>query len=301
MDTWRALRVGIMLVSFVVALACSLPSAVTPEPAPPVVQLGTPRPKATVAPVATPPPVAEAPTATPPVVAGPCSRPQAVYGDVGFCYDPAVASDVEFLLLPAAQEEVLFTETWSLPERLQFGLIGYPKRVDRQGMPHLIVYPTEMLRNAHPTAAGFVQEVERLLSVRPSSGAIDEIPVILPVNAAQVFRARVSYLSEGNARGVSFLTTYAQDVTPIVNESLFYIYEGFIGDGRQMVVAWLPVYHPSLRDSWAEYSDAEMDMFYDDYMGYLDAVTADLEMEPADSFVPSLELLDAMMLSVQVR
>ncbi|MCU0520983.1 MAG: hypothetical protein MUF84_09855 [Anaerolineae bacterium] len=301
MDRRRLLRVGMVCLAAVVGLACSLVSANGGQDEVPSATLESGiRPKATstvgVVPLAQP-------TATPeaPVDAGSCSLPQAAYGDVGFCYDPGVATSVEELVLPAADEEVTFGEFWSLPERLQFGLQGYPRGMDRQGQPHMIIYPTEALRAANPQAAEMIDAITRLLDTKPAPRTLDSIPVFLPVNAAQVYRARVRYVQEGNARGVAFLTAYAQDLTPVVNESLFYIYEGFIGDGRQLVVAWLPVYHPSLRDTWAEYTQEELAPLYDDYEAYLDEALANLEMQPADSFIPDLDLLEAMMLSVQVR
>ena len=69
----------------------------------------------------------------------------------------------------------------------------------------------------------------------------------------------------------------------------------------EATVARLPVYHDSLRDTWAEYSQEALAPLYDDYAAYLDEALANLEMQPASSFLPSLELLDAMMVSVQVR
>ena len=282
------------------ALACHLPNASTPA------SPGA-KPPATLAssiggkPTPPPPQAAAtvAPTDEPPAAAGPCPQGNAARaGAVVLCYDPAVASNVNGSVLPAAQEDVLFGDIWAMPERVRFEMQGYPSGVGN-AQPYIVVYPTDGLEAASPTAAEILDQIRLILDTKPAPSTIDSIPILPPVNAAQVYRARVGYLEGGNARGIHFLTQYAQDVTPVVNEALTYVYEGFIGDGSHFVFAWLPVSHPTLRDHWSDYSNEELAPLYDDYDAYLYEALANLEMQPASSFTPDLDLLKAMLESIQ--
>ena len=304
MSNQRLRGLGWVALLVLLALACHLPNATSsgsPTVGPPATLSSSIGGKPTP-----PPPPAEAtplptemPTKAPPQAAGSCPQSDAVQmGNVGICRDAAVASGITATSLPPGEEEVLFGDMWAMPERVRFDLVGYPLGVSN-GQATIIVYEADGLAAASPSAAEILDQIRSILDTKPAPSTIDSIPILPPVNAAQVYRARVGYLEEGNARGIHFLTQYAQDVTPVVNEALTYVYEGFIGDGSQFVFAWLPVSHPTLRDHWSDYTQEELAPLYDDYDSYLYEALANLEMQPAASFTPPLDRLDAMMASIQ--
>ena len=67
-----------------------------------------------------------------------------------------------------------------------------------------------------------------------------EIPILPPADAGQILKARVKLLRFHGGKGFAFLTTYAQDINPVVNDALFYTFQGLTDDGRY----WVAVYYP---------------------------------------------------------
>jgi uncharacterized protein YraI/WD40 repeat protein len=137
-----------------------------------------------------------------------------------------------------------------------------------------------------------------LLAERPS-GFVREFPALPLNNAAQVIHAQIHYLDFQTGRGVRFLTQYNQEARPINNQELVYVFQGLTEDGLHGVTAYFPVNHPSLPDG-PQMSDAD----YQDLMQNLDARLAEathaLNDSRADSFSPSLTLLDDVIQSLQI-
>jgi hypothetical protein len=111
---------------------------------------------------------------------------------------------------------------------------------------------------------------------------------------------QVSYLDFQNGTGVRFLTQMGQAYYPINNRDLFYTFQGMTHDGKYYVAAILPVSHPSLPADGSEIPGDDFNTFADNFETYAAEVAAQLDAEAADSFAPSIVLLDEMMQSLKV-
>jgi len=81
---------------------------------------------------------------------------------------------------------------------------------------------------------------------------------------------------------------------PQNNKEMFYTYQGLTNDKKYYLSAILPVSHPYLPDPSTVTMD---DAFYNYFQTYVGQIESELNDRPADSFYPSLEILDAMMQS----
>ena len=63
---------------------------------------------------------------------------------------------------------------------------------------------------------------------------------MLPIlNAAQVFHAQTKYLDFNDGSGVGFVTYYAQDVSPVTRDQIFYSFQGLTDNGKYYVGCFL--------------------------------------------------------------
>jgi hypothetical protein len=136
--------------------------------------------------------------------------------------------------------------------------------------------------------------------------APEAIPVLPLLNAAQVIRAQVRYLPFQGGTGVRFVAHYTQNVAPVTNEGIFYIFQGISGDGRYYVSAFLPVSAAALDPS----SPDAVPFPTPDPSGvgsgeasqrYLADVTRQLDSLEPSGYTPNLEQLDALVGSSEVQ
>lgn len=291
-----------------VALACNvvLPPTPTSQPAPVAVPTTTPVPP-TPGPTDSPAPLPTAESAEPTPTAAPsrspaatCEVPDVTFQGVSFCYDPDLATGVSTELLPPEELGMVPGAGWAFPERIHIELQGYPQ-AGLYDKPRIEVYPIEPLEALSPNAAELIAELRSILRDRPDPDTLASIPVLPPVCAAQVFHARTAYLAlPDDGTAIRFLTTYAQDTTPIINETLTYSVQGISGDGRHYISISMPVAHSDLRQSWSDFTAEEHARLSADYQAYLDDVIARLEAGPSSVLTPDLALLDALVQSLRV-
>jgi hypothetical protein len=185
----------------------------------------------------------------------------------------------------------------AMPEHV---LIALPSTQAAQTAPlnGLAVYPVEDYRRLNPQAVEILDQLEDLLAQKPADP--ERIPSLPVINTGQVFHTQLEYLDFRNGSGVRFLAVYSQAVDPITNRELVYVFQGLTADGRQAVAAFLPVSHPDLVDDPNALTPAELDVIYQDYGAYLEGTVAGLSEQPAGSFTPDLETLDALIASLLV-
>ncbi len=109
----------------------------------------------------------------------------------------------------------------------------------------------------------------------------------------------MSYLDlpDGGA-GVRFVGRFAQDVSPIENFQLRYLFQGLSGDGQFLIVAQLPITTTALPTDPQSLDGDAYDEFAANYETYLAETTATFDALAASDFTPDLAVLDAMLLSV---
>ncbi len=165
--------------------------------------------------------------------------------------------------------------------------------------PRLTVYDVADYTNLAPFAGEQVAALQSLLSSRPA--APEEIPYLPIVNAAQVVRTQVAYLDFANGSGVRFITYYAQDVSPLTNDAIFYTFQGLTSDGRYYISADFPVNASTLPATYDESAAAaDYDAFAQNYLAYLDETIAQLDALTPTDFTPNLTLLDSLLQSLTV-
>ena len=145
-----------------------------------------------------------------------------------------------------------------------------------------------------------IDGLRELLATKPDLPA-DEIPVLPWINAAQVFRAQVSYLDFQNGSGVRFITHYRQDAAPVTDEEIFYTFQGLTDDGAYYVVASFPLSTAVLPDTLSFESQEFREFEQKNYEEYLREQVRVLEVLPSGEFEPDLAILDDIVASLEIQ
>ncbi|MCD6401961.1 MAG: hypothetical protein J7L73_08555 [Anaerolineales bacterium] len=227
------------------------------------------------------------PTDTPQPTSVPDTRHHVNFNGIQFSADESLASLISPSVFPADTEDF----PWALPEHTEFLFIDYPLP-DTFHEPHILVIPINELVAMNSGAANTIAELGNMLINQPQHP--DEIPFLPVFNAAQFMQAQVRYFDFQNGKGLRFVTQYGQAANPINNKEMFYTYQGLTNDKKYYLSAILPVSHPYLPDPSTVTMD---DAFYNYFQTYVGQIESELNDRPADSFYPSLEILDAMMQS----
>ena len=234
------------------------------------------------------------PIPTPPLICTPTpelTEANFSYQGVTFNYDSSLAAAITPEFIPVDTEG---PESWWTPEHVFISLEGYPL-VDTFQRPAIRIFPVEPYMTLNVEAAAEITALQGLLAARHMEP--ESIPFLPIVNAAQFMQAQVSYLDFQNGSGVRFLTQYGQDAWPINNGSMFYSFQGLTADGGYYISAILPASHPSLLPPDPEpLSDED----YLNFAPYVTEIENQLNELSAESFFPSLLLLDDMIRSIQV-
>ena len=202
---------------------------------------------------------------------------------------PAVPKTSEPGFGGAAPAHVLFT----------FGQNQQPYSLSPRDA-QLRIFPVEAYRGTDPALARVIDDLKAMLAQQPVEFTSD-IPVLPLINAAQIFRAQVRYLPFRNGMGVRFVTAYVDELTPITNENLVYIFQGLTIDGKFYVSLFYPLAAKALPDN-AGYTLAaqDIDAFIKDFDRYLIDAVNTVERQPANQFTPDLSVLDNLVSSLQV-
>ncbi|HVO69832.1 MAG TPA: hypothetical protein VMT24_07295, partial [Aggregatilineaceae bacterium] len=102
-----------------------------------------------------------------------------------------------------------------------------------------------------------------------------------------------------NGFGVRFITSYGQDIYPITNERLLYVFEGMTTDGQYVVSVQFPMAASILPDT-IDTSTFDYDQFMATYTDYLATTVNNLDLLRPQDYTPGLDTLDALIQSIQV-
>lgn len=282
-----------------IVILCSVSSALTPVATTPP---STPQP--------TPEPVTPLPTVSP---ATPIPTPQREsvstlaededmlevdFEDVQFTVASDLASEVTGAVMPAVEPD-LETPFFAVhPEYVEFQLTDYP--VEFQGIEGVIsVYPVADFETALPELVP--AEIEMLETViEDCDNVADEerLPFLPPGGTNQIFVAQAECLDFENGSGVRYITVFRQDVSPLVNQDLRYIYQGITDDGDYLLSVSLPISSTVLPDTIEEEFDYEG--FAQNWETYLEDTVEQLQAQDTSDFTPDLADLDAMIQTVAI-
>lgn len=125
-----------------------------------------------------------------------------------------------------------------------------------------------------------------------------QLPYLPLFNAAQIFRAREQVVVFNGGRGLVYLTTFAQDVFPVLEGTVHLTFQGITDDGSKYISAIFPLDTSILPDEVGE--DFDYDAFVAGYEDYLTETRESLEALPDDAFAPPLDAVLALVGSIEV-
>lgn len=231
---------------------------------------------------------------------GSSKQVQAESGGVSFSFDSQLATSAQGKTIPptpVANEPALGGVA---PQHLRVTFNDTPSQDffdPRQ--PQVYVFPVEGLKPLDPTISQGVDELQQLVSTQPVS-VTQPIFVFPLIPASQVIRSQVKYLDFQNGKGVRFVTYYAQDVSPITSDRVFYTFQGLTNDGKSYVSVFWTLATPALPNNVnATLAAKDYDAFAKQYDTYLANTITLLDSLPDGGFEPNLMLLDQLVQSIR--
>lgn len=239
----------------------------------------------------------------------PTSQPEATgisvsFQNVSFVVPEGLASGASSEIIPAADEAS--GGPWGVaPEYIEFVLMDYSPRDDFRP-PVIRIYPAQEYAAANSWAQSSLAKLQAILASPSMPMTNDNLPTI-PFNgaAAQQYASQAKIVSFANGSGVRMTSQYAQFPGPILKDGSYYHYEGLTNDGKYMVAIMVPVTLPI--QATAENPSADGIIYPSDISdttaldAYFQGVTDFLNAASPDSFQPNLNLLDALIQSIQIK
>jgi hypothetical protein len=217
-------------------------------------------------------------------------------------------------LVPAVSADK--QQAWLVaPQFVQITLAEYASPKGSYLTPEIFVYPAQDYAAVNSSAQRNLQKLQAILSNPPAALTNDILPWLPFTPGEQSMAAQAKVISFQGGSGIRVITQYDifQDpmVTapgdPIVNRLLFYHFEGLSTDGKNYIVAVLPVGsallandpdpNASVPAGGVAYPGLGTDVAHFDYFK---AITDLLNGESTEAFSPSLTALDAMIESIHV-
>jgi hypothetical protein len=167
------------------------------------------------------------------------------------------------------------------------------------------LYPLAAWEALYSDPIDRIPELRALLDTRRALPAYgEEIPVLPYRNAAQFFAAQAEYLEFEGGAGVRFVTYYAQNTVEITGD-LFYTFQGITDDGVYYLSAEFPlIVPPSVFppfDEEAAFSSIDEGPVNDYIREYVAELAANVDALAPSDFTPDLNLIDAVIESMQVN
>ena len=237
------------------------------------------------------------------------SQPEATgisvsFQNVQFVIPEGLASGASSEVIPAADEAS--GGPWGVaPEYIEFVLMDYSPR-DEFRPPVIRIYPAQEYATVNSWAQSSLAKLQGILA-SPSMPLTNENLPTIPFNgaAAQQYAAQAKIISFANGSGVRMTSQYAQFPGPILKDGSYYHYEGLTNDGKYMVAIMVPVTLPI--QATAENPSADGVVYPSDISdtialdAYFQGVTDLLNAATPDSFQPNLNVLDALIQSIQIK
>ena len=158
----------------------------------------------------------------------------------------------------------------------------------------LCVYPVAGLRALDPSVAKAVDDLRPCS--RPARPTPRRSPSSPSSRPARPSGPRCATWTSPAGSGVRFITRYAQDVSPVTNQSVFFTFQGLTSDGQHYVSLFWPVDTSRLPNTDEEALGGQSyEAWAQQYDAYLARTVQTLNGLPPDAFTPDLSLLDGML------
>jgi hypothetical protein len=194
------------------------------------------------------------------------------------------------------------------PAHVQITLQSYLLESSFQ-VPQIFVYPAPGYTEVNQKAAESIKRLQGILASPNVQYTNDVLPTVPFLNAGQVFAAQEKILPFNGGSGLRVVTQYASDVSPINNGGLFYHFEGLTSDGKNYIVAILPINlsflpadnNPNSSVPSGGISFPPNNAPGSDFENYFRQVTNQINSTAPNQFNPTLNTLDALIQSISIQ
>ena len=236
-------------------------------------------------------------------------------------YDPALAPWVEARMVPAVpvNEQALFAEAQPSFVQIRFWGFHAGRPYDLPLLPiedrvaQVRVFQTAEFRGfGDDSPAGFVNQMQALSELletgidparctQPITGE-PVLPFLPWINMKQAFCAQPRIIEFAGGRGVRYLSYYTQGLDPVLDQQVFYTFQGLTNDEQFYIAAFFPVQtglFPTEPPACAACSDPGYDPVAE-WATLLGEQLIQLNVQPESDFVPSLRVLDDLIRTIQI-
>ncbi len=210
-------------------------------------------------------------------------------------YDPQLILDVEPYMetIPASSGEGM---SMAHPAYVHFDL--------SMEQAHVYIAPVQEYEAIADFAPGIIADLQRLNEGMSNfDGCVPELPLnkFFHVCGHQQFNANASRLNFQNGTGSRFVTVYGiQDMAPVGNENLFYIFQGFTDDNKYYIKIVVRISNSQLPQTGEIPNEVYAAMDYSVVEQYFDGFEKLLNQNEAD-YAPKLDWIDAFLQSLRVE
>ncbi len=182
-----------------------------------------------------------------------------------------------------------------MPQHAKIVLNGYPVQ-NTTLAPQVMAFPAG-------DYAQYADSNQQLIAALQNTQFMDGQP--LPAGFPEgPFGSHVGGLALANGKGIRYLTQFNQAALPVNNQELIYYFHGLTSDGNTYVEAIMPVSAAFLApddnpNSALPAGGIPFNM--DDLGAYFQAVGSKLDATPPSQFTPSLDTLDALVQSINIK
>ena len=188
-----------------------------------------------------------------------------------------------------------------LPQHIQvnFGVVNPQDRLP--GDPIIYIIPVEEYQQlweqeGDDSVSRRIDQLQQMLDEQPEPFPTSGLPV-LPfeeVTGVNDLAVQGEYLDFDWFKGIRFVGRFGQDPNPVINEGLFYIFQGFTEDNSCLISFFYPVRTGLLPDSAEDVSTDELESVDADPTGYIAEKADSLNNLIASDWGPDLNTLDAV-------
>ncbi len=236
------------------------------------------------------------------------------FNNISFVIPGPLARTATFKMIPAVTANK--SRPWLVaPQYIHITLSGYSTPKGSYLVPEIFIYPAQDYAAINSGAKASLQKLQAILTNPSATLTNDSLPWLPFTPGEQSIATQPKIITFASGSGVRILTQYdifldpvvTAPGDPIVNRLLFYHFEGLSNDGKNYIVAILPLETAILANNpdlnapvpagGVPYPGLGTDIAHYDYFK---AVTDTLNAANPDSFQPSLNLLDAMIASIEI-
>lgn len=188
-----------------------------------------------------------------------------------------------------------------LPQHIQvnFGVVNPQDRLP--GDPIVYIIPVDEYQQlweqeGDDSITRRIVQLQEMLVEQPESFPTSGLPVLPFEEVAGVNDLAVQgeYLEFDWFKGIRFVGRFSQDPNPVINEGLFYIFQGFNEDDSCLISFFYPVRTDQLPDSAEDVSTEELESVDADPTGYIAEKADSLNNLIASDWEPDLNTLDTV-------